>query len=72
LGMGERVLEQHRVWVALQLRQYLGQGLPAPLQPGEDGVVPLRGGRLPLRWPVGRYARREIDAPGAGVQWPTR
>ena len=28
LVMGERFLEQHRDWLALQLRQYQGQGLP--------------------------------------------
>ncbi|PSD16678.1 hypothetical protein C7E19_07115 [Stenotrophomonas maltophilia] len=61
LVMGERFLEQHRDWLALQLRQYQGQGLPAPLQPGEDGVLPLRGELLPLRWQEGRYARLEID-----------
>ena len=72
LVMGERFLEQHRDWLALQLRQYQGQGLPAPLQPGEDGVLPLRGELLPLRWQEGRYARLEIDAHGACVQWPTR
>ncbi len=72
LVMGERFLEQHRDWLALQLRQYQGQGLPAPLQPGEDGVLPLRGELLPLRWQQGRYARLEIDEHGACVQWPTR
>ncbi|HEL3786049.1 TPA: M48 family metallopeptidase [Stenotrophomonas maltophilia] len=72
LVMGERFLEQHRDWLALQLRQYQGQGLPAPLQPGEDGVLPLRGELLPLRWQEGRYARLEIDEHGACVQWPTR
>ncbi|WP_336684544.1 M48 family metallopeptidase [Stenotrophomonas maltophilia] len=72
LVMGERFLEQHRDWLALQLRQYQGQGLPARLQPGEDGVLPLRGELLPLRWQEGRYARLEIDAHGACVQWPTR
>jgi predicted metal-dependent hydrolase len=71
LVMGERFLEQHRDWLALQLRQYQGQGLPAPLQPGEDGVLPLRGELLPLRWQEGR-ARLEIDEHGACVQWPTR
>ena len=42
------------------------------LQPGEDGVLPLRGDLLPLRWQEGRYARLEIDEHGACVQWPTR
>ncbi|KAG1193697.1 hypothetical protein G6F35_013475 [Rhizopus arrhizus] len=70
--MGERFLEQHRDWLALQLRQYQGHGLPAPLQPGEDGVLPLRGELLPLRWQEGRYARLEIDEHGACVQWPSR
>ncbi|MFS2047050.1 hypothetical protein ACEN9Z_23910, partial [Stenotrophomonas geniculata] len=32
LVMGERFLEQHRDWLALQLRQYQGQGLPAQWQ----------------------------------------
>ena len=27
---------------------------------------------MPLRWQEGRYARLEIDAHGACVQWPTR
>lgn len=68
LVMGERFLEQHRDWLALQLRQYQSQGLPAPLQPGEDGVLPLRGELAPLRWQEGRYARLEIDEHGACVQ----
>ena len=42
------------------------------MQPGEGGVLPLRGDLLPLRWQEGRYARLEIDEHGACVQWPTR
>ncbi|WP_303637406.1 MULTISPECIES: M48 family metallopeptidase [Stenotrophomonas] len=72
LAMGERFLEQHREWLGLQLRHYQGHALPAALQPGVDGVLPLRGQLLPLRWQEGRYARLEIDDQGACVQWPTR
>ena len=72
LVMGERFLELHREWLGLQLRHYQGHGLPAALQPGVEGVLPLRGELLPLRWQEGRYARLEIDEHGACVQWPSR
>ena len=48
LVMGERFLELHREWLGLQLRHYQGHGLPAALQPGVEGVLPLRGELLPL------------------------
>lgn len=72
LVMGERFLEQHRDWLATQLRHYQSHALPAPLVPGEPGLLPLRGELLPLRWQEGRYARLEIDADGACLQWPAR
>jgi len=61
-----------RDWLAQQLRVYQDNGLPAPLQPGEGGMLPLRGELLPVRWQEGRFARLEIDGNGACVQWPTR
>lgn len=72
LAMGERFLEQHRDWLAQQLRHYRADDLPAALQPGRDGVLPLRGELLPLRWQEARYARLEIDADGACMHWPAR
>ncbi|KAF1013316.1 MAG: hypothetical protein GAK31_03465 [Stenotrophomonas maltophilia] len=72
LLMGERFLEQHRDWLATQLRHYQSHDLPATLVPGEAGVLPLRGELLPLRWREGRYARLEVDAEGACLQWPAR
>ncbi|GAB3044148.1 M48 family metallopeptidase [Stenotrophomonas tumulicola] len=72
LSMGERFLEQHRGWLAQQLRHYRSDRMPAPLVPGEPGQLPLRGELLPLHWQEGRYAKLDIDAQGACVQWPAR
>ena len=72
LAVGEQFLQQHRAWLALQLQQYQASDLPEPLVPGTPGALPLRGALLPLRWQEGRYARLEIDAGGACLQWPAR
>lgn len=72
LVMGERFLQQHRGWLQQQLTQYRDDRMPAPLVPGQPGQLPLRGELLPVRWQDGRYARLEIDADGACVQWPAR
>jgi hypothetical protein len=42
LVMGERFLEQHRDWLALQLRQYQGQGLPARCSRAKTACCPAR------------------------------
>ena len=72
LQTGERFLEQHRGWLAEQLRHYQSDRVPPPLVPGEPGLLPLRGELLPVRWQAGRYAKLEIDADGACVHWPAR
>ncbi|WMJ71154.1 SprT family zinc-dependent metalloprotease [Stenotrophomonas sp. 24(2023)] len=72
LVMGERFLEQHRDWLATQLHHYQSHELPAALVPGEPGLLPLRGELLPLRWQEGRFARLQVDADGACLQWPAR
>ncbi len=49
-----------------------GPGPAATVAAGRRRCAALRGELLPLRWQEGRYARLEIDAHGACVQWPTR
>lgn len=72
LVAGERFLEQHRGWLALQLQHFHPQRLPAALVPGQDGQLPLRDALLPVRWQEARYAKLELDAHGACVHWPAR
>jgi len=72
LAMGEQFLQQHLVWLAQQLQHYQAHNLPPPLVPFEPGLLPLRGALLPVRWEPGRFARLQIDAGGACVQWPAR
>jgi len=69
---GERFLEQHRQWLADQLRHYRDDSLPEALVPGTPGWLPLRGQLIPVRWQEGRYTRLQVDAAGACVQWPAR
>lgn len=72
LAMGEQFLQQHRDWLAQQLHHYQAHNLPPALLPFTPGLLPLRGQLLPLRWEAGRFARLQIDAQGACVQWPER
>ena len=53
---GTRFLEQHRDWLAAQLRAHAIDDLVAPLERGVTPALPLRGTMLPLRWEPGRYA----------------
>jgi len=53
---GTRFLEQHRDWLAEQLRAHAIDDLVAPLERGVTAALPLRGAMVPLRWEPGRYA----------------
>lgn len=53
---GTRFLEQHRDWLAAQLRAHAIDDLVEPLERGVTPALPLRGAMLPLRWEPGRYA----------------
>jgi len=72
LQTGDRFLEEHRGWLAKQLLHFQSDRMPPALVPGEPGLLPLRGELLPLRWQEGRFAKLEIDAEGACMQWPVR
>ncbi len=72
LVMGERFLQEHRGWLSEQLRNYQSTNLPPPLVIGQDGVLPLRGELLSLRWESARFAHMSLDAEGACMHWPAR
>ncbi|MBJ6985172.1 SprT family zinc-dependent metalloprotease [Luteimonas sp. MC1750] len=53
---GTRFLEQHRDWLAAQLRAHAIDDLVMPLERGVTPALPLRGVMQPLRWEAGRFA----------------
>lgn len=68
----ERFLDEHRQWLATQLRHY-AQHAPEPLQAGITDALPLRGQPLPLRWVQGRVHRLHHDGDaGLAFETPTR
>ncbi|HEY4528778.1 MAG TPA: SprT family zinc-dependent metalloprotease [Luteimonas sp.] len=61
---GTRFLEQHRDWLAAQLRAHAIDDLVMPLERGVTPALPLRGAMLPLRWEAGRFACVSRDGDG--------
>ena len=70
LVSGERFLHEHRDWLTGQLARFPGDVSP----PVRDTTteLPLRGGRVPLRWEEGRFARARCDDDGVVLQLPPR
>lgn len=65
LRAGERFLLEHRHWLARQLDGIAARAQPTTrLQPGLEGVLPLRGEARPLRWQAARSRRIAMDAEG--------
>jgi predicted metal-dependent hydrolase len=64
---GDRFLEQHRDWLAEQLRAHAIDDIVAPLERDATPALPLRGVMVPLRWEPGRYACVVRDGDGGGL-----
>lgn len=59
LVSGERFLHEHREWLVQQLLLHAHDD-STHLVRGETASLPLRGGRVPLRWQAGRYTRLQL------------
>lgn len=60
LVAGERFLQEHRDWLAQQVRAHAIDGL-SPLVRGSTASLPLRDGTVALAWRGGRYTRIDRD-----------
>lgn len=69
LVSGERFVLEHRDWLLEQLERRSDPAI-APLVPDDTDSLPLRGGRLPLRWRPGRYTRVSRDGDALVMQRP--
>lgn len=56
LVAGQRFLDEHRDWLAAQVRAHAVEDC-APLVAGGTAMLPLRGADLPVTWREARYAR---------------
>lgn len=61
LVSGDRFLQEHRHWLALQLQKYTGHEALPTLVRKLTTHLPLRAQQLPLHWHEGRYTRLVRD-----------
>ena len=72
LVSGDRFLQEHRQWLALQLHRYARDATAAVLVREVTSQLPLRGEVLPLSWHEGRYSRITRNDDGLHFHSPAR
>jgi predicted metal-dependent hydrolase len=60
IGEAHAFLMLQHDWLRKQLARRDEHVPPPPLERGEGGELPLRGGMVPLQWDIGRYAGAEL------------
>lgn len=72
LVSGDRFLQEHRQWLALQLEKFAGDESVPTLVRDVTTQLPLRGASVPLHWHEGRYSRLTQDDYGLHFHAPAR